>query len=410
MLFRRSKPEAVKPIQFAELERYIGSLFDSHVSKGINSVDKSISDLVAEAAKFAELSDKFYSSDIEPDMEFIEHMSSGFMKSQKDLYAKSLSSILHEVQSSAQIVANTRYEEAKLKKEAFELIMQEILRLNSKFSMILVGYPRQMDAFKRQFSRMDKLLKGINDQLKGMSQEVGAYNNIIEKVSMMEESISLIEEIGKMGGASGMIRDEASEEKLRSAISTIGTERSSYESKMHSFEEEAKLIRHNITSLLQPLSRAARIYDHETKGKVRMAEFISNPISLLQGGNSYHVFESELLKMKSYISSNASKFKGHEAEQAHIAAVIKGNMPEMLARLRSLSDNVNNTKEKIAALTSRIHEMTNEKNKLEEKFGEMADREEKLRKSHESMLTYKGEIEKLCLDAYRVKIEIIKYE
>ena len=400
------KPDAVKLMQFTELKRYIDSLFDSQVSRVIDTVNKSLNALAAEVARFYELSEKFYSTDSESDMEFIEHMSSGFIKSQKALYSKSLSSILSGAQANMQVVADTHYEEVKLRKESFESIIQDILKLNSKFSMILVAYPKQMEAFKRQFSRMDKLLKSINEQLKGVSNEVGAYNSIMEKIAHMEEYIVSINEARAGNQASAINREEGYEEKLRNSISYIKSERSSYESKRHSAEEEANAIKHNIVSLLQPLSRAARIYDHESKGKIKIAEFISNPFNLLQGSDKCRTFEAELLKMQGYISSNPSKFKGYEAELTQISTVIKGNVPDMLARIQSFDKEIDATKEKIAALTAKIHETENEKSKLEEKFGEMVGKEEALRKASESMLKLKEEIEALCLNTYRVKLEI----
>ncbi len=403
MFFKRQ--DAVKPIPFAELGRFVSSLFDSHISKGIDSINRSITTIVDEAARFAALSEKFSASDTEPDIEFIEHMGIGFIKSQKDIYAKSLLSILQGAQSGERVVADTRYEEAKLRKEALESVMQEILKLNSKFSMILVAYPKQMDAFKRQFSRIEKLLKSINDQLKGMSGEVAAYNGIMGKIYEMADQIGAINEAAP-GTATASVKEEGSEERLRAEIEALEKERSTYESKIHSLEDETNSIRHNLSSLLQPLLRAARIYDHESKSKIRISDLIRDIVGQMQGAVDYRAFEAELLKMQGYISSNPSKFKGHGTETMQITEAINGNVQGKLSRLNSLSNEVDAINGKIRELNGKIHERVSEKNKMEERLGEETDREEKLRNLRESLSGLKGEVERQCLNSYEAKIEI----
>ncbi|MGC8537718.1 MAG: hypothetical protein ACP5MZ_01895 [Candidatus Micrarchaeia archaeon] len=400
------KPDIVKQVPFTELARYMDSLFDSKISKVMDSVDRLVSSLSAEAARFAELSEKFSSTDLEPDMEYIEHMSEGFIKSQKATYSKSLYTILTERAGSIDAPADTKYERIKIKKEAYEYMLQEILKLNSKFSMILVGYSKQMDAFKRQFSRMDKILKGINEQLKGVSEEVGAYNHINDEIARMMANIELINELDSRKRGLKIDRNEKADEKLRNAISAIEAERSSYESKKRSLEEEEKAARHSITSLLQPLSRASRIYDHDSKGKVRITDCISDPFNLLCDSDNYRAFENELRKMREYILSNNSKFKGYESEVSHISDILDGDIPNMMAKLQRINSEIDAIKGHVSALSSKLHEMESEKNKAEERFGMLADQEEHLRKAYASVTDSKSKIEELCFEAYRVRLSI----
>ncbi len=400
------KPDIVKQVPFTELARYMDSMFDSKISKVMDSVERSISSLSEEAARFAELSEKFYSADLEPDMEYIEHMSEGFIKSQKATYSKSLYSILTERAGSIDAPADTRYERIKLKKEAYEYMLQEILKLNSKFSMILVGYSKQMDSFKREFSKIDKMLKGINDQLKGVSEEVDAYNRINEEIALMMANVESVNEASSRKSGLKIDRNEKADEKLRNAISAVEAERSSYESKMHSLEDEEKAMRHGIISILQPLSRASRIYDHESKGKVHITEFIGDPICLLSDIDNYHAFESELRKMREYILSNPSKFKGHESDASQISNAISSDIPRMMAKLQHIETEANAIKEHIAALSSKLHEMERERDKTEEKFGELADQDERMRKSYASIMDSKTKIERLCFEAYKARLSI----
>ena len=400
------KPDIIKQVPFTELARYTDSMFDSKISKVMDSVERSVSSLSEEAARFAELSEKFSSADLEPDMEYIEHMSEGFIKSQKATYSKSLYSILTERAGSIDAPADTRYERIKLKKESYEYMLQEILKLNSKFSMILVGYSKQMDAFKREFSKMDKILKGINDQMKGVSEEVDAYNQINEEIARMMANIESINEASSRKSGLKIDRNEKEDEKLRNAISSIESERSSYESKMHSLEDEEKAMRHRIVSILQPLSRASRIYDHESKRKVHITEFIGDPIHLLANTDNYNIFEAELRKMREYILSNSSKFKGHESDASQISDVLSSDIPSMMAKLQHVETEANAIKERIAGLSSKLHEIEREKDKTEERFGELADQEERLRKSYASIIDSKSKIERLCFEAYKSRLSI----
>ncbi|EQD66970.1 hypothetical protein B2A_00912 [mine drainage metagenome] len=400
------KPEAVKSVRYYELMHYVNSLFDSQVSKTVTAVDRSLSTLMVEAEKFADLSEKFYSADAEPDMEFIEHMSEGFIKSQKMVYSKSLSAILSERSAAMRITADTKYDEAKSRKEAFESMLQEVLRLNSKFSMILVGYSRQMDAFKKQFSRMDRELKQINEQLKGESEAVEAYNSISDQVSHMLSEIDALSHIRARKENQKIDRNIGSDEKLRSAISAIEAERSSYGSEKRALDDEESRLRHRLISLMQPLSRASRIYDHEAKNKIKMADYIGDSIAHLQDKEACAVFEAELRKMNEYVSKNPSKFKDNEAVMAQISDVLSSGIQGSIERIHLLEEKIGAVKEKIRHADSRLHEVVSEKDKLEERFGELVYTEEQMNRSYNEVLDSKGRIERLCLSAYRVRLEI----
>ncbi len=398
-MFGRHPPEI--KIDFEQLPNYLDQCFDAKLKDLASNASRIMKALESAKYQFEKACDDFEKNESEPDTEDTPRLSVSYIKGSKAAYIKSLRSVLvrhQHAESGRNIYSRYNYEQLQA-----EEMINSVLKTNMQFSAVLLGYSDRLGDFKRAFSTIEKCNKNLKDEM-GMwsaeeeehariSNEIGRINTLTEGRAALRSAIERISSQKIPHGIDQKPQDAQMLDEEKGRLRELEGRRSSLEAE--------------IASMMMPLERAARKYDHSVGKHSSASDYITKPTQKITDGASYSEFQRIIGVIYKEMEAGRLEIKNRAAAQRSFDAIMSGDVLNDIEAARSLDDQLSEKRSIVKDLERvseelRAHEydaktMEEEKAELQHNDEEMAAEQESIRKS----------IEEEFAKFYNVKVSII---
>ena len=404
MFFRRKEPQRnvhageLKMLKDQEFERKIGDVL-SYSNDIIVKLEHSMDD-------FKELCENFALENSAVDNELIGNVSNTTLASQKEAYVKAVLSIVNSTNAYKSAYA-THYDLAYEKKSNFERALHEILQANSRFSIVILGYSGSMTKFKKQFSIMEKLSKDLGMKMNSISTEVDEQRAITAEIDklliLLEELDAAKRNMGELEEISaGKYKKEDKSDEIKRIDAIVSGKHNELRDLHLQIDQRVEAIK----SLIAPLERAARKYDHESGEKSTLSHFITDPIKNIKNEIDYSEFVAKLKKLRDSVAASSLMLKNSENISEAISTVLDANIYEDIAFINSERKRANEIKDEIGEYDYELQNMLKSYKTLRDSKDMIASANERISNIAADILSSKSTIESLFLKYYGTPIAI----
>ncbi len=404
MFFKRKDPQRnvhvgeLKALKDQEFEHKIGAVL-SYSNSIITKLEHSMDD-------FRELCENFALENPTVDNELIGNVSSATLASQKDAYVKAVLSIVNSTNAYKSTYA-TQYDLAYEKKSNFERALHEILQANSRFSIVILGYSGSMTKFKKQFSAMEKLSKELSMRMNSISSEVDERRAITAEIDklliLLEELDAAKRNMGELEEiASGKYKKEDRSDEIKRIETIISNKHNELRDLNLEIDQKAEMIK----SLIAPLERAARKYDHGSGEKSTLSHFITDPIKNIMNEMDYSEFVGKLKKLRASLTGSSLMLKNSDNILDEISTVLDANIYEDIAFINSERKKADELKDEIGEYDYELQNMLKNYKTLKDSKDMLASANERISNVTADILSSKSTIESLFLKYYDTHINI----
>ncbi|MGC8587056.1 MAG: hypothetical protein ACP5K9_02075 [Candidatus Micrarchaeia archaeon] len=404
MLFGNPKTEEIPASQ---LERYLIGLFDAVTAKNVEDCKRRLENVEIAISDFKLACLALADVDSDPDDEFISQESFGTLKYQKSVYAKTLvSSIdaaLRGIQSAS---GTTEYERLLADKKILEEFIAHLLKLNTSFRNVFLGYGEHFGMIKKTFKRVESSIEALRLELDKKSADFSKHRILmgnVQKLALLRESLNELKKehlvLLEKANYSGRAKPESQDANLN-----LKTELLSKEISENELAEKSILAK--INEILLPLERAARKYDHESGSKSKLAEAMQNAFASLEEDNAYENFMGMLKDMQSRIESIETDTHELELTKRKLKAALDANLKDYateVLKLRSTRAQLSNELKTYRAI---LEELDSDAARGAESRKMIAANEEKSSKINSEIGSLERKIEMMVSEYYKKRIII----
>ncbi|MEM3296394.1 MAG: hypothetical protein QW696_00650 [Candidatus Micrarchaeaceae archaeon] len=325
MLFGRHEAEEVA---VGSLNGYAIALFDSKLRKVNARCGRSLAKLESALKDFESACIELGALEAVPDLESISSGASKAIAEQKPRYVKELTSVIASLrQDLSKVSEPTKYEEVLAKKTLIEGAVEDMLKLNSLFRGVLIGYGGYFGDIKRTFKAVENSLSALKFDIDGGSVDFLNHKNLVVLAGKLT---ALLGEFSASSAENSALRQNS---KFADNHSTNESERAKLlgrideiSKNIESAEQKKKSVIASINSMLAPLERAARKYDHGSASKFKLADAIKNPLDAIHDSESYSRFVAALKDMQSKIAAIEPNPKELDLIQQQLGMVLSSNI------------------------------------------------------------------------------------
>jgi len=324
----------VKEVRIEELESMLNKAFDDKLS----SINSKASGLILgiEQAKqvFLEACDHFENSDVAPDRESIRVGSESYVVEQKLIYIGALKRVIKTESSSSNKNLYTSYHS---KLASARGLMDEILKINNKFRIVLEAYANELGRFKNAYTLMERAVKELQMRLDSRATEYKEYNDVLQEIErLVAFSIEMkeLEAVSKEfeGGPAADIDKEATaaSDRFRGELANKILE-------IGNVDRAIADARSTIVSHLAPLDKPARKYEHGTTSKMHLTYYLNDPVGTLSNReDSLREFSQHVVSLKKEIDENRIEVKNRREVTNAIGFVLNENISQFLNEIEIL--------------------------------------------------------------------------
>ncbi len=324
MFFGNDREEHVS---VSGLEMELGGLFERKLERFATKAAK-ISQMIAEARRdFISACDEFDRVDDKPDSDFKSWLNPGFIRSQKGAYAAALKRVFSSHETFSGNLSYLRYS-AEL--AGLNSAIDEMLRINGRNRDLIIAYSKHLGRFKALQSTLESCASALGAELGKVSEEYGEYKDAMEKLAKLREVCDEIAALkvelgmfdggagGGSGGSDGTASMEAQAAKKRGELETL--------------RDESSAITARVSSLVMPLGKAARTYDHFAMRKAKLAEMVENPMESLSSQERFMEFGKMLSELKESVETGRTQLKKPQETVSLISKIRDAKLYEELER------------------------------------------------------------------------------
>lgn len=308
-----------------ELESLIDMSFDSKLS-GLNSKASSLIEGFDEARRaFLDACEVFGNNESEPDFEYARVANPKHVKEQKGAYISALKRIINdykvEEKRNAYMSQMSRLAEAKR-------MMDEMLKLNNKFRLVLEGYSNSLGKFRSAYSLMEKRTRELESKLESRSHDFSEYNRLMGEIEKLK---AFVGEIAALERAKDNKGYEAVEAGGGGGLESLRAELSKKAAELDIIERSIDDVKAEISHIVSPIERAARKYVHGIGPSMHLLDYINDPVGrLARNPDAMQDFLRQVEGLRKEIDSDRISIKNRmEALQA-ISLILKENLSALI--------------------------------------------------------------------------------
>jgi chromosome segregation ATPase len=398
----RGKPENVK---LQELDSFLDPLFKKKLGQFVPLTVSTAGDLERAKRQFIDACDEFERSDPEPYTEDLYTVNINFIKAQKNLYAQALRRLASSIMTEPKGTANI-YESYVLIASNLESVMNEMLKANATFKQVVHCYSNSLSSFKRAFSSIEKLTATIRNELGKESGEFSRYKEVKGLASRLSQNIMELESL------------KNNVETLRKIIETkegandansldISKNLESKKSELSGVTSEISRTHAKMESLILPLGRSAKKFDHFSVSKKKLHPFIENPLSAIENDVSCNEFKIMVNALKEAVDSGSIEVSNKAEVSKTISNVLNADLFSISNSLKSLGQKRKDIEGEISVLERSLNALKDRSASRERQRREMETMEEKARRMENERDAAKSKIERLFSEYYGKLVSVV---
>lgn len=404
MLFGR--PSKVE-LGSEKLEGYLREIFERDSERIVARCTKPRERLERGISMFKNAVDGLEAYGGAPDLESTGMTGESVVSDRKRRYVIALRNVLASLGKELEPeIHETSYEKLLHEKSVYERMISDVLRLNSDFKVVVLGYSERMGAFKKAFSELERGVRDMATELGRGAVSFDHYNTLklhIENLVELKEEVGTISAFADSGGQA-MCNNLGGEtlremEALESRSRELSTKENALSSKIRELSG-------NIESLLQPIERASRKYDHGKKENGKISHFTTNPYAVDWKGSEYARFIEIIRDLRNSILNKTIDVKNDEGIISRIDLIIDSRIGDMINEVRGIEMEMDEVRNEIRVCNSEIYML---KEHTTKKKAEGEEREKILKKAEdakENVSEEKRAIERLFIEYYNALVSI----
>ncbi len=388
-----------RSIGIEHIEEELNAAFD----KELEPVNSKISSIMArfESAREA-LADACGQLDSEtalPDIEYMSDSAIRHIAEQKSVYAGALRRLLGGYGADQK---KNRYSYYIAALGRMKLLLDEILKLNGKFRLVLEGYANRLGKFRSSFSSMEKLVKEMEAVVSSKEADFKKYNEILSEIERLRAfsdefaGLSSAEKTAEGGGEGREKEIEALNALLKNKSAELDVIRRSI--------AEVEL---GILHITSPIEKAAKKYAHGIGSSMKLLSYINDTIGSLEGNQEAmkdFIVHAESLR-KEIESERISVKNRAEAIQA-LELIIRGNVGALIEEINILKSKAEPIMREIESIKKEIDDIARESEHKRVKIKESEELERKIAELSRAKELSKRKVEELFLRNYRMQVSL----
>jgi hypothetical protein len=403
MLFGR-QPSKAEEVGLRQLNKRLDELFEGKLKK-FSSRASSIAKAIYETRQqFSAACDEFDSVASAPDTEYIGGGNANQVRSQKGSYVTALHRI---IEYATPVEHPTSYSRCSAELSSLEAMIGEVLKTNNRFKMVMLAYSKHLGNFKRVFSALESLAATLKRELESVSNEYAEYDDvkghIINIETTLDEMAATKGELDSLQQATG----HATKETVREGIAVLNEKLEARRKDRDNAIKEIEEVSFRMFSVLTPLKRTARLYDHLSKRKTKLSDIVSDPKEFFLQKDRFAEFSSMLDELARKIESSDVKVKDVKEAMEEINRARSANLFEDASLIRVLDERRRAAEDEMHYLEKLVADIKSEDTKKETHGKAVADMKGKLADLDTSVQKEKAEIERFLLSYYKARITIL---
>lgn len=394
----------MKEARMEELEGMLDKAFDDKLS----SINSKASGLILgiEQAKqvFLEACDRFENSSATPDRESIRAGSESYVVEQKSVYIGALRRIIKAESSLSNKNLYTSYHS---KLASGRGLMDEILKINNKFRIVLEAYANELGRFKNAYTLMDRALKELQMRLDSKATEFKEYNDLLQEIEKLEAFSRELEELEAVsrefeGGAAADIDKEAN-----AAAGQFRGELAAKTLEIGSIDRAIADARSTILAHLAPLDKPARKYEHGTTSKMHLTYYLEDPVGTLSNREAgLREFSQHVVSLKKEIDESRIEVKNRREVAQAMDFVLNENIVQFLNEIEILKGKRKGIEQEIRELERSIREIDRTEGEKRRKVMAAGEIKENMQRVKAARNTAIKNIEGMFERFYRKKLKV----
>lgn len=367
---------------------------DAKASRIADNISQSKRVLEAACGRFGELQK-------EPDTEYVRANSKTYVKEQKGAYTSLLKRILAvHLQEGAE--GNT-YERYYSIMQDTGALLNEVLKANTSFRMVLDAYPNDLGELKKAFSSIEIHWRALSYEIEARNGDLREYKHLLGEIRRLialgDEAKSVQAGIAELGSKESKKADTEEISRLEQKIGALRMQKEAIARKMSELGAERGVI-------LSTIEKPARKHDYLSLYKPKITPLLSNP-ALLEQEERYGEFYSQVEEIKEEIEKGVISVKNADEVRRAIRTIMEGRIKAIMESVEEMRSNKLPIESEIRDLERMLQELRSIASgalQREVALESMKKKTEEI-KGEQSALT--GKIELLFLNYYRRRIKIV---
>ncbi len=397
--FRKQEPPA-EDVSISELKAKVNSLFDKKVEKFSMRAASISSEISSTKKDYVSACDEFDALSVEPNAEYAGLRNPSHTKSQKGAYVTALKRLLSRNGGHGGPNSYSKYSSELSELEA---LISEIMNLNTHFKVMIASYPNYLGNFKQASARLESLVKSLRDELENAAADAREYDSVMERIYGFD---AITDELEAEKTRLSALRPGGGGDEMAKNPSEISIKIAEKKKELSSIEKSENAASSEIASLLLPLGKAARAYDHAFPSKAKLSEIIEFPTRSLASPGKLDEFNSMLEDFGRKISEKKIDVRNPGETISHIERIKGSDIHGLISKLELLSSERHAIGEEIISLDRIAAETREELLKKESHEQALAETTKRINELEEELQKEKGVIEQLLLKHYKRKITI----
>jgi hypothetical protein len=384
------------------LEEEIGKLFDKKLEKFTARASK-ISARVEDAKReFVLACNEFEKVSDEPDLEFKRWLNANFIKGQKQAYAAALKEVFSTTDKPSGQVSYSRYS-AEL--AALNSVINEMLSINGRNRDIIHAYSKHLGHFKYLQATLENLAASLRTELERASGEFNEYNDVVAGIAKIRASCDEIDSLKNRLESVDAVKPGSVDAKAE--IGGLEARASAKRTELAKLEMDIDEISSRIASLILPLEKAARVYDHSAMKKVKLFEMVENPVHTLASEEGFGEFSRMIEGLKDSIEKNRIELKKPGETLSLISRIRGANIYEELSRLALLNREAKVIEGEIRLFEKDIEGIKSKAWESESTIRKISDMNDAIKRLEGEKREGKAALEQLITKYYKKKIVVM---
>ena len=394
----------VREARVEDLEGMLNAAFDEKLSSINSKAAGLILNIEQAKALFVEACDHFDRSTVPPDRESIRAASESYVIEQKSVYTGTLRRLI-----AADRPADDRnlYTSYHSKLASAKALMDEVLKANNKFRIVLEAYANELGRFKNAYTGIERSVKELGLRLDSKANELNEYNSLLQEIERLaafdREAAELARAESEIGQEPGgpPSKDADAAEPMRRLLSEKRAE-------IGNLDKAAFDARGTIMARLAPLEKPARKYEHGTTSKMHLTYYLEDPVGTLSNNeNAMREFSQHVISLKKEIQENRIVAKNTSEAMHAIDFVLHEDISSFIEEIRILKSKRDAAEQEAAGLERLIREIDRAEGEKKRKVMAASEIKEELKRISAARDTSKSKIEGMFERFYKRKIRII---
>ncbi len=381
MFFGGSKePESIAienlaPVLRDEFNRKLSRL-ESKAAGIVTGIASSVKDFVAAC-------DAFRNLEKEPDLEYVRTTSSTYVKDQKNSYSNLLSRMIsNDTKEDARYeTIYDRYYEVVQRTGAF---LNDILKANAQFKMVLDAYPNDLNKFKKSFSSIELQWRMLKTELEARNMDFKEYHETLGKIqalmALIDEAKTIESAMAELEGAPQHAVKKEEVEGLAGKIASIRSQEQAINRKISEVNSEIGILIHTI-------EKPARKHDYLSLYKPKLTPLLDDPSSL-RNEDKYSEFYKQIGEISGEVEKGTIAVKNMSEVRDALEKILEG-------RLKSMLDEVTDLESNKLPLDAELRDLERMKHEMENLLNGDSQRESALAGMRNRSVSVKEDIEKI---------------